>query len=127
MGYGVNMRTYEFTLPWAPSINGYWRAVRGRQIISKRGRDYRKSALIELGNTGLLNEKLSGRLSVTLKLNPPTLRKYDLDNFCKGVFDALTEGQFWLDDEQVDRLTITKGEKVKGGTVDVTVACYEQV
>ena len=126
MGCGANMKTYDFTMPWAPSINGYWRAVRGRQIISKRGRDYRKAAIGVLDGLGLSGERLKCRLSVSLVLNPPTLRKYDADNFCKGVFDALTEGMFWMDDEQVDRLTIIKGEKVKGGGVDVNVACYEE-
>jgi crossover junction endodeoxyribonuclease RusA len=55
-------------------------------------------------------------------LNPPTLRKYDVDNFNKALFDALSHGQFWLDDEQVDKLIVTKGVKIKGGNIQVKVS-----
>ena len=58
---------------------------------------------------------------MSLVLNPPTLRKYDIDNFCKSLFDALTVGEFWIDDEQVDRLTVTKGVKTKGGNIQIKV------
>ena len=116
---------YEFTLPWPPSINGYWRAFRNRQIISKRGREYRTNAVNQLKELGLFNENIAKPLSVTLTLNPPTLRRYDVDNFNKALFDALTHGSFWLDDEQVCKLTIIKGEKIKGGNVIVKVEVME--
>lgn len=111
------MADYEFTLPYPPSVNGYWRSFQGRQIISKRGREYRESAANAIKLLGLTNELVSQRLSVSVVINPPTLRKYDIDNWCKGPFDALTHAGFWVDDEQVDRLLISKGEKVKGGRV----------
>lgn len=115
------MADYEFSMPWPPSVNGYWRSFRGRQIISKRGREYRKSAILRLSENSLCGESLSRRLSVCVTLNPPTLRKYDIDNFCKAVFDALSKAEFWLDDEQIFRLIIEKGEKVKGGRVDLKI------
>ena len=113
--------TYEFEMPWPPSVNGYWRTFRNRQIISKRGRDYRKNSLLILEQLGLSNENISSRLSVSVVLNPPTLRKYDVDNFTKAAFDALSVAKFWLDDEQVDRLTVTKGVKTKGGNIQIKV------
>lgn len=112
---------YEFTLPWPPSINGYWRNFKGRQIISKRGRDFRARVIEHMQSIGLYDEKLSQQLSVSLNLNPPTLRSYDIDNFTKAVFDGLTHAHFWLDDSQVSELRITKGEKVKDGSVIVKV------
>lgn len=115
------MKSYDFELPFPPSINGYWRTFRNRQIISKRGRDYRALAVEAMQSLNLHGENLTERLSVRLKLHPPTLRKYDCDNFTKAVFDALTHALFWQDDEQVDRLTIIKGDKVKGGKVVVYV------
>jgi len=119
------MKTYDFTLPWAPSINGYRAVARNRLITTKRGREYKARAFAELDLQGLTHEELDCRISLSLVLNPPTLAKYDADNYCKAILDALTDAGFWLDDEQVDRLLITKGEKVKGGRVDVMVACYE--
>ena len=113
--------SYKFTMPWPPSINGYWRTFRNRQIISKRGRDYRGAAIAHMIDIKLYGEKLTGPLSVELKLNPPTLRKYDIDNFNKALFDALSHANFWVDDEQVISLKIVKGDKVKGGSVELTV------
>lgn len=113
--------SYEFELPFPPSINGYWRTFRNRQIISKRGREYRAKAIEVMQSLNLNGENVTERLSVRLKLHPPTLRKYDCDNFTKAVFDALTHAEFWEDDEQVDRLVIEKAEKVKGGKVIVKV------
>ena len=69
------MADYHFELPYPPSINGYWRTFRNRQIISKRGRDYRAKAIESMQSLGLYDEMLSGRLQVHLTLHPPTLRK----------------------------------------------------
>lgn len=119
------MSDYSFMLPWPPSVNGYWRAVNGRQIISKRGREYRKNVNLIMEGIKLSGEQVNSRLSVTLLLEPPTLRKYDVDNFCKGVFDALTDCEFWTDDEIVDVLTIKKCAKRKGGNVTIKIEVIE--
>lgn len=115
------MSDYKFAMPFPPSVNVWKSPFRSRMILTKRGRDYRAKALEEMERLGLAGESLSGRLEVRLTLNPPTLRKYDIDNFCKSLFDAMTKAEFWEDDEQVDKLTITKGEKVAGGNVIVEV------
>ena len=112
---------YEFDLPYPPSVNGYWRNFKGRQIISKRGRDYRIDAINTLIRLGLSHERLEGRLSVSVIIHPPTLRKYDIDNWCKAPFDALTHAEFWNDDEQIDSLSIKKAEKIKGGLFKIKV------
>lgn len=116
---------YRFTLPWPPSVNGYWRSFRGRQIISKRGREYVKQVDELMKELNLHSEQISKSVSVSIKLNPPTLRSYDVDNFNKGIFDALSKCGFWLDDSQVYRLTIEKGNKAKGGNAEVTVSVYD--
>lgn len=115
------MSDYEFNVPFPPSVNGYWRTFRNRQIISKRGREYRLKIREVMQSHGLDKEMLPWRLSVRLILEPPTIRKYDIDNFCKAIFDGLTHCEFWEDDEQVDRLLIKKSGKLKGGNVKVKV------
>ena len=115
------MKDYQFNMPWPPSLNGYWRTFKNRQIISKRGRDYRKAAIAHLNEIGLAGTKLDGRLAVTVTLHPPTLRKYDCDNFFKAIGDSLTHAGFWVDDEQVDILTIKKAAKISGGLVTMRV------
>ena len=115
------MASIEIVMPWPPSINGYWRTFRNRQIISKRGRDYRKKAIQHIKDLGLLDKRVSGPVHVSMVLNPPTLRKYDVDNFNKALFDALSHAGFWLDDEQVNLLQIVKGKKVKDGNVEMFI------
>jgi crossover junction endodeoxyribonuclease RusA len=112
---------YTFTAPFPPSINGYWRTVRNRQIISKRGRDYRASILKYFKILGLEDLLIDKRVKVSMMLNPPTLRSYDVDNFTKAVFDGMTHAGFWVDDSQMQELTVIKGEKIKGGNVIVKV------
>jgi len=109
--------SYNFKMPWPPSVNAWMKPINNRLILTKRGREYRVKALDELAKLGLTGENIEGPVHVHLTLNPPTLRKYDIDNFCKSVFDALTHADFWVDDEQIIRLTIKKGCKTAGGNV----------
>lgn len=119
------MSDYNFIMPWPPSINGYWRTFRNRQIISKKGREYRLSVLRICKIIGIEDELIDGKLEVSITLNPPTLRRYDVDNFNKALFDGLTHAGFWIDDQQVQKLTISKGEKIKGGNVIVNVSVID--
>lgn len=108
-------------MPWPPSINGYWRTFRNRQIISKRGREYRKRAIQHIKELGLFDKQIASPVQIKMILNPPTLRKYDVDNFNKALFDAFSHAGFWLDDEQIDLLQIVKGKKIKGGNVEMFI------
>lgn len=119
------MNDYEFTMPFPPSVNSWKSPFRNRMILTARGRKYRALALDECNKLGLAGEKIEKPVSVSLVLNPPSLRRYDIDNFCKSLFDALTLAEFWIDDEQIIELHIKKGEKVKGGNVIVKVNICE--
>ena len=119
------MADYEFTLPWPPTVNHWHQPVRMgrgvRVVKSTKARNYESKAVAECAKIGIYGELTTGKLDVELELNPPTLAKYDIDNRTKGVFDSLSAAKFWDDDEQVSKLTINKGEKVKGGNVKVKV------
>jgi crossover junction endodeoxyribonuclease RusA len=57
-----------------------------------------------------------------MQLIPPNLRKYDIDNRCKALNDALTHAGIWNDDEQIDRLHIYKRmPPIKGGMVILVI------
>ena len=113
--------SYKFELPWPPSINGYWATYMNRRIISEKGKKYKKDVYQAVKAKSLLDEKLGGDLVVNITLNPPTLRRYDVDNYVKCIFDSLGEAGFWVDDSQVVRLVVEKGVKTKGGNALVTV------
>ena len=108
-----------YTLPWPPSVNGYWRSFRGRPIISKRGREFRNDAIAAVLEQG--KQRLAGRLSVVFVAHPPDRRTRDLDNHLKAPQDALTAAGVWSDDSQIDDLRIVRGECVKGGKMVVEI------
>ena len=58
---------------------------------------------------------LVGRLSVRIELDPPCNRRRDLDNYSQAILDAITKAELWAYDEQIDRLTIIRGDNTKGG------------
>lgn len=119
------MADYEFNLPWPPTVNHYHQPImrgKGVRIIKgAKAREYAKEAGKVIDAIGLSDEKIAGKVSVSMVLHPPTLASYDVDGRPKGVLDALTEAGFWVDDSQVCKITVEKGEKVKGGMVSVSV------
>ena len=119
------MPDFEFNLPYPPTVNHYHQPVRqgrGVRIIKgAKARAYQAEAVAALVAAGLDGEAISGPVKVTITLNPPTLARYDVDGRPKGVLDALTAAGFWLDDSQVQSMTVEKGEKVKGGNAVVKV------
>lgn len=96
------------SLPFPPSTNTYWRNVKGRTLISEKGRAYRGEVIAEVLQHGN-NLKLAGRLHVEMELFPPDKRRRDIDNFSKAILDALTHAGLWLDDSQIDKMTVVRG------------------
>lgn len=143
------------TLPWPPSVNQYWRTIvipgragsrnvpakpaRGRTLISEEGREYKAKVRAAL-RTHAIQHLGAARLSVHLVLHAPTAREYDLDNFRKAVYDALSDELepaadakaqkrprevlhrgIWCNDSQIDRDSAERGAIVPGGCVEVRV------
>ena len=113
--------SYEFTLPWPPSINTLRACVRNRLITSKKGRDYFISVQNKMDELGLSNEMIEQNIVISLKMHPPTLRKYDCSNFLKAYEDALVKCGFIEDDHWIEYGSIKKCEKLKGGLLVVKV------
>ncbi len=109
----------ELALPFPPSVNHYWRTptkgkLAGRHLISAKGRQYRIDAMQAIARQWQ-GEALDGRLAVKVVLIPPDRRQRDIDNYFKGLLDAITHSKLWQDDGQIDQLTIIRGEQAKGG------------
>lgn len=117
------MTTFQVTLPFPPSVNTITACVRNRKITSKKGREYREAAMVDIAAHGLTLARLAGSLEVSLDLHPPDNRRRDIDNYSKAVLDALTEAGVWHDDEQIDRLHILKCPRDKNNPrVVVTIS-----
>nr|WP_299241427.1 RusA family crossover junction endodeoxyribonuclease [uncultured Halomonas sp.] len=116
----------ELMLPFPPSTNTYYRApskgpLAGRHLMSAKGRAFRQQAVtaIVAQHRG---EVTYARLSMHVTLYPPDRRKRDIDNHLKALADAVTHaGNIWVDDEQIDRLIVERGEIRKGGMCCVAI------
>ena len=114
----------SITLPYPPSINRYYRTFRGRILISKPGREYRK-AVIELTSDVVWDWE--GRVAVKLEVYPPDRRKRDLDNVQKPLLDALQHSGILEDDSLVDDLHTIRGKRMPpDGLVVATISAIEE-
>ena len=108
-----HLRIMRIDLPFPPSVNGYWRAIRRgnlcTQIISKKGREYAEAVSTSVNAAGVTTIPLEERLEVTILLCAPDRRRRDVDNYSKAVLDSLTKAGVWEDDSQIDRLTLVRG------------------
>lgn len=101
------MPVIELELPWPPSVNHYWRNVRGAMLISREGRAYRTAVLAIWLLAG--RPRVEGRLSVEITAYAPDRRRRDLDNLHKAPLDALAKAGLYADDSQIDRLLTERG------------------
>jgi crossover junction endodeoxyribonuclease RusA len=113
-------------LPYAPSVNTYWRRGRFSTYLSPAGREY-KTAVAELVSEMNTPKLGDARVKITMIIRPRSKRKFDIDNLAKSVLDALSqEGAGVIDDdEQVDELHIIRGDPIKGGRIVVTIETME--
>lgn len=109
-------------LPWPPTINSYYKMTRyGQRYLDKSVRVFRELVAVAV-NEQAPGLKIEEQLFVEVYLYPPDKRKRDLDNYMKGLLDALTEAGFWGDDSQIDQLHIYRGEVVKDGSIRIEVS-----
>jgi crossover junction endodeoxyribonuclease RusA len=120
-------------LPWPPSVNQYWRHVvlktkkglRKRTLLSMEGRHFRTEAVRTIRKQFPVHGVINEPVRVEMHLFPPDRRKRDVDNYSKGVLDALTYAKVWTDDYLVDDLhIIRRRQPVPGGAVTLRISTY---
>jgi crossover junction endodeoxyribonuclease RusA len=119
------MRRLSFALPYPPSVNHYWRMFRGRMVVSIAGRRYRHAVAASAASSKVAGLRLSGRLSVVLRVSPPDKRRRDLDNVLKALLDGLQAAAVYEDDAQVDELRVLREGVDPSGAGRVFVAIEE--
>ena len=113
------VREVSFDLPFAPSLNRYYRHVGPRVLISREGRKYRRMVVSRIGG---LYPKFLGRLAISAEIYPPDNRKRDLDNcFIKSTQDALQAAGLYEDDSQIKEIHLWMRDPIPGGLVHVTI------
>lgn len=111
--------TIRLEIPWPPSVNGYWRAYRGKIIVSRAGRVYQALCMSVIGCRA--DEMIRTPIAFDAVLHPPTRAKRDLDNHLKATLDALAKCQIIENDHLIHELSIRWGAVVKGGIVKATL------
>nr|WP_303621867.1 RusA family crossover junction endodeoxyribonuclease [Providencia rettgeri] len=114
------MNEYHLKLPWPPTNNTLFSVVNGRKIKSKKGRIFTEAVINQITKANQ-QFNLSGKLKIKIVANPPDLRKRDLDNLLKAPLDALTQSGVITDDSMFRSMRIDFGEKVNGGSLDITI------
>ena len=109
-------------LPWPPTVNSYYKITKyGQRYLDKKVRPFRELVAESLSEQvpGLA---LDDRLFLEVYLFPPDRRKRDLDNYMKGLLDAVTQAEMWVDDSLIDQLHIFRGETVDEGAVVISIS-----
>lgn len=113
----------SLTLPLPPTINTYYGARGNTRYIKPAGVKFRRDVAEIVAAAG--HPTINGRVALYVAIHPADRRKQDLDNRSKALQDALTHAGVWLDDEQIDELTLVRREVVKGGMVKVVITEVE--
>ena len=112
------MLTLNF--PYPPSVNAYWLQSGKRRYISKRGVEFKKAVHEICQGLPSFNDRA---LSIEIILFPRDKRLLDIDNCCKAILDSMN-GIMYDDDQQVWKLSVERGQKIKGGGCQVTISEY---
>lgn len=109
---------FKATLPMPPSVNGYWLVKPKGKYLSARANSFRSEVIAYVASLGRIRTH-TGRIKAHITIHGRDKRKFDIDNYQKAVWDALTHAKVIADDELIDELIIKRGEIIKGGKVAI--------
>jgi len=112
------MDTKRLRLKWPVTVNSMYRSIRGRNILSKKAREYYNWYLKEHPPQ---DQPSSLPVKMVLLFHPPKNFRYDVDNYFKNILDCMTKGEILLDDSQIYDLRGVKREKDPDGKGYVNV------
>ncbi len=112
-----------FTLPYPPQLNHLYTVVRGRKILSSKGRKYKEAAAKLVRAAIGRRSPMTGKLAVTMTIYRPR-KAGDIDNLFKAPFDAV-KGIAWGDDGQVRKLTAVLDDDKFNPRLEMSVSILE--
>lgn len=105
----------ELSLPYPPSANRLWRAVRGRNIKSREYREWLTDAYAAvLRQPRFIKAGLVGSYRMVLTAERPDRRRRDLSNLLKPTEDLLQHAGVVVDDCNADRIVLEWSDRAPG-------------
>ncbi len=103
------MPAIKLRLPIPPSANNLYPSAGKRRVLSKEGQKFHQAVAYMTRNQLGPYEPLTGRIRASYQFHFANGHRRDIENYCKATSDALTNAKIWIDDSQLDHLTIIRG------------------
>lgn len=117
------MKYVAFLPCMPPTVNNAFATVRGRRVLTKSQKDFRKVV------SGIVAKRIPDDwefVDVEIILIPKRKMRFDVDNRIKPTLDALTSCGFWRDDSQVASVFIQVSEPCEEEGTIITVEKTEK-
>ena len=113
------MPSLTLTLPYPPSVNTYWGFQGHRRFLTLKAKQFKDMVAyqVSLTNVRFTNK----RLEIIVALHAPDKRVRDIDNVLKPLLDSLVQAGLFIDDSQVDYLTVIRKDYFAGGKSIVVI------
>lgn len=111
------------SLPWPPSANRYWRNVKGKTLVSKEAKDYKR--VVKALSFTWKRKPILGRVEINISAYPPNKRRRDIDNLLKITIDSLKDCGIFKDDSQIDKIFIERKNVIKPGLLTLSISEIE--
>jgi crossover junction endodeoxyribonuclease RusA len=111
----------ELELPWPPTVNSYLAIVGNRKVKTERARQYCRKVVSYLSQQKVKSFR-DNKIKIEIEAYPPDLRRRDMDNITKALFDSLKTAGLYDDDSQIDFFSVRRMGKLKGGKVCLRIS-----
>ncbi len=116
-------RLADFEFPFPPSVNSYWQHRTRGTFVSDDGIAFRNDVLAVV--LPLRVKPLLCELHAEIELWAPDRRRRDVDNYCKGLLDAMQKAKVFKDDNQIKRMTVEMFKPIHDRPGRSVVRLYE--
>lgn len=93
------------SLPYPPTVNSYLGRNGSRSFLTAKVREFRREVWLAFTQS-LRHKTLTGPVSIAVTLIPGKGSIPDIDNGLKALLDALQHAKVFLNDRQVEELTV---------------------
>ena len=113
-------------LPLPPTINSYYNCNGHVKYLNAKAKAYRETVKKIVSENGW-DFHADVRLHVSILISFKDKRVNDLDNRLKGLLDACTHANVWVDDALIDSMEVVRGNVDGKGTVRMTIQAFEDL